>query len=131
MYKEIQAYVYELMALVESKTGLRAYPANYQGSINGESHIRFYIIGPRVKRLNSSKGKLYEGVLKVSLLVPAGAGDKLAFSLGADVASVFNNKTFDNELSFSVGSLNTYGLDSVLKSHWRVDYTNNFLISGE
>lgn len=131
MFDVINTEVIQLMKTVEQVTSLRAYPANYQGEVAGAEHVRFHVIGPNSTRLNSGNKNLYKGILKISILVPAGGGSTRGAQLGTLIKSVFEKKTLPSGLSFSTGSLNNYGLDSVLKSHWRVDFTNNFLISGE
>lgn len=133
MHSVIQDSIYKFFASPEFaiSVGLRAYPANYQGEIAEKEFLRFHILGPRVTKAHHAAGKRYEGSLIISFLSPAGQGDKRSYAVMTQIARMLDTKTFPDTLSFSTGSINNYGLDSVNKSLWRVDYTNNFLIFGE
>jgi len=133
MFDSIRSDIYSVFASSQwTATGIKAYPANYQGTISNKNEfVRISIISGRASFDAYNLNKSIPGVLILSVFVKTGAGDKRLFEIADILDDIFEGKTLQNGTQFGPGTINVIGLDRDDPALYRGDYTISFNKFGE
>ena len=133
MYSLLKDDIYGVFASTPwVSAGYKAYPSNYNGTIDtSNTFIRVSILPGRAT-LNAFRfKKTFSGLLILSIFVKAGEGDKTLFTVADALDSFFQGKTLTNGTQFGPSTLSTLGLDPADDSLYRGDYSINFKAYGD
>ena len=133
MYSLLKDDIYGVFASTPwVSAGYKAYPSNYNGTIDtSNTFIRVSIL-PGKATLNAFRfKKTFSGLLILSIFVKAGEGDKTLFTVADALDSFFQGKTLTNGTQFGPSTLSTLGLDPTDDSLYRGDYSINFKAYGD
>lgn len=133
MYSSLKDDIYGVFASPTwASTGYKAYPANYNGTVDtSNTFIRVSILPGKASLGAFSFQKTFSGLLILSIFVKAGKGDKDLFTVADALDSFFQGKTLTNGTQFGPSTISTLGLDPVDNSLYRGDYSINFKAYGD
>ena len=103
---------------------ISAYPANYQGQINGNEWVRLNVFSGNSNLLYGGTEKI-SGQIVFNIFVPAGNGMGKATEIADLLKGIFGNKIISG-IQTTNSFITTLGLDQVNKGLFRLDLTINF-----
>ena len=133
MFDSIRSDIYSVFASSQwTATGIKAYPANYQGTISNKNEfVRISILSGKSNFDSFNLQKTVPGLLILSVFVKTGAGDKRLFQIADILDSIFEGKTLQNGTQFGPSTINVIGLDRDDPALYRGDYSITFNKFGE
>lgn len=126
------ATISELLTAVEglfassswTSNSVKAYPANYQGQIDGDEWVRVNVL-PFSSELAFSELSA-NGQIVCNIFVPSGQGMKRAYEIADMLKSLLDRNSISGYLQTTNSFITNVGVDPKNSGLYSVDYTVNF-----
>ena len=122
----------EILTAVESlfassswtSNNIKAYPANYQGKLDGEEWIRVNVL-PFSSNLTYNDTHI-TGQIVCNIFVPSGQGMKRAYEIGDMLKVLLDRKSISGYLQTTNSFITNIGIDAKNSGLYSVDFTVSF-----
>ena len=126
------ATISELLTAVEglfassswTSNNVKAYPANYQGQLDGDEWVRVNVL-PFSSELAFSELSA-NGQIVCNIFVPSGQGMKRAYEIADMLKTLLDRNSISGYLQTTNSFITNVGIDPVNSGLYSVDYTVNF-----
>lgn len=126
------ATISELLTAVEglfassswTSNNVKAYPANYQGQLDGEEWVRVNVL-PFSSELAFSELSA-NGQIVCNIFVPSGQGMKRAYEIADMLKTLLDRNSISGYLQTTNSFITNVGIDKMNAGLYSVDYTVNF-----
>lgn len=126
------ATISELLTAVEglfassswTSNNVKAYPANYQGQLDGDEWVRVNVL-PFSSELAFSELSA-NGQIVCNIFVPSGQGMKRAYEIADMLKTLLDRNSISGYLQTTNSFITNVGIDPINSGLYSVDYTVNF-----
>lgn len=112
-------------------TGLKAFPANFQGVASSVPYVLVSILVPYRAQHSHDKQNKTSGMIIFSIFTDNSKGDTALHQICTTIAGIFEDKQLTNGTNTGLGSLVDTGVDKDNKSLYRGNLRIPFTLFGE
>lgn len=112
-------------------TGYKAFPSNYQGTIDTKPYVLVSVLANNKKTVNFERERSLQGLMILSIFTDTTKGDKELFHVADVLNDLFEEKILSNGTQFELGNLSKGEVDPDNKSLYRADYSIRFTLFGD